>query len=310
MNAAEQCTDLNSIAEFLGFAPQHLFHLVQRPEKFYVSISIPKNSNTSSMRCLDIPTLELKGVQKMILKKILGELDVSEHVYSYVKGRSILTAANEFCPGNAILRMDIQRFFPSISFRRVYGLYKSFGFSESAAFILARLSTHRGHLAQGAPTSPKLSNLILKGMDRVMVNLSNKWELKYLRYSDDLFFYKDKNFNHPSLGALVSLILEYSGFEVNDVKTKYHPKGLPRITLGLLTHGEKPRIPGPQRKRYRSDFFKASRNIQWANENRAYLKGILEWHKCVNGKDQMYLQYQSVLQNIDRLQLHEAYQSI
>jgi hypothetical protein len=61
----------------------------------------------------------------------------------------------------------------------------------------------------------------------------------------------------------------------NEEKTKYHPKGLPRTTLGLLTHGEQPKIPGSQRRIYRSMFFKASRNIHWAHENRERLRGII-----------------------------------
>ena len=42
MDVAVECIDLEDIAEFLGFAPQHLFYLVDAPEKYYTSIEIPK----------------------------------------------------------------------------------------------------------------------------------------------------------------------------------------------------------------------------------------------------------------------------
>lgn len=309
MSAAGECTDLVSLAKFLGFAPQHIFYLVENPNRFYVRIEIPKNSNPEAVRELDIPTTELKGVQRAIHKKILSGLSVSPNVHSYVHGRSILTAARILCPGRAVLKVDIRDFFPSISFKRIFGLFRSLGFNETSAFIFSRLTTLDNRLAQGAPTSPMLSNLIVRGLDQRLEALVTKWEMGYFRYSDDIFFHKEKNFNHPRLSHLASEIVGNSGFSLNQVKTKYHPKGLPRVTLGLLTHGNKPRIPGPQRHKYRSLFFKASRDIHWAHRNRDHLRGIIEWYKCVHGKDEQYIQYRAILDNVGHLKLHDAYQS-
>jgi RNA-directed DNA polymerase len=248
MGAADDCKDLASIADFLGFAPQHIFYLVEDPDRCYVSIEIQKNSDPTKYRKLDIPISELKGVQRAINKKILYEFPADECVHSYVTARSILAAAREFCPGRAVLKVDIEDFFPSITFVRVLGLFKSLRFSEAASFILARLTTFGDRLAQGAPTSPAISNLIMRGIDFRLKRLASTWELKYLRYSDDMFFHKEKNFNHPKLAGYVSKVIKDGGFSTNDGKTRYHPKGLPRTTLGLLTHGEKPKIPGGQRR--------------------------------------------------------------
>lgn len=309
MSAAGECTDLVSLAKFLGFAPQHIFYLVENPGRFYVRIQIPKNSDPEAMREIDIPNSELKGVQRAIHKKILSEIAVSPSVHSYVKGQSILTAASELCPGRAVLKMDISDFFPSISFKRIFGLFRTLGFNDNSSYIFSRLTTLDDRLAQGAPTSPALSNLIVRGMDQRLEALVKKWEMKYVRYSDDLFFHKEKNFNHPRLSDIASKIITDSGFSANQSKTKYHPKGLPRVTLGLLTHGEEPRIPGPQRRRYRSLFFKASRDIHWAHRNKDHLRGIIEWYKCVHGKDEQYVQYRTIMDNVSHLRLHDTYQS-
>lgn len=309
MGAADDCKDLASIAEYLGFAPQHIFYLVEDPDRCYVSIEIPKRSDPTKFRKLDIPISELKGVQRAINRKILSEFSVDECVHSYVTSRSILTAAKEFCPGRAVLKVDVKDFFPSITFVRVLGFFKSMGFSDAASFILARLTTFGDRLAQGAPTSPSISNLIARGIDIRLRKLAATWELKYLRYSDDMFFHKDKNFNHPKLTEYISKIIEDGGFMVNEGKTKYHPRGLPRTTLGLLTHGDRPKIPGSQRRVYRSMFFKASRNIHWAHENRERLRGVIEWYKCVYGRDDTYIQYRAILDNEARLRIHATYQS-
>jgi len=309
MSAVDKCKDLETISEFLGFAPQHIYYLVENPQRFYVNIRIPKNSDPTKFRDLDIPTSELKGIQRSINRKILSEHSVDDCVHSYVASRSILTAAKEFCPGRAVLKVDIQDFFPSITFGRVFGLFISLGFSTTASFILARLTTFGNRLAQGAPTSPAISNFIVRDMDRRLRGLATTWEMKYLRYSDDMFFHKEKNFNHPKLMRYAIKIIKDSGFSANHDKTKYYPKGLPRMTLGLLTHGEAPKIPGKQRRLYRTLFFKASRNVHWAHENRERLRGILEWYKCVYGRDDRYIQYRAILDNEALLRIHDPYQS-
>lgn len=309
MSAAEDCVDLESISSFLGFAPQHIYYLVENPSRFYVSIEIPKNSDPGTFRKLNIPSSELKGVQRSIHRKILSGIGISRNVHSYVKGKSILSAARQFCPGRAVLKIDIKDFFPSISFKRVLGLYRSFGFNNASSYILSRLTTLDDGLAQGAPSSPMLSNLIVRGLDARLGCLVQKWEMGYVRYSDDLFFHKEKNFNHPRLAEIVNGIISDSGFTANEEKKKYHPKGLPRVTLGVLTHGDKPKIPGPQRRLYRTLFFRASRDIHWAYSKREYLRGVLEWYKCVHGNDDKYIQYRATLDNIERLRFHYAYQS-
>ncbi|SFL39509.1 RNA-directed DNA polymerase [Loktanella salsilacus] len=301
--------NLRDISSFLGFAPQHIFYLVENPDKFYTTIRIPKNSKPHSFRTLDIPYTELKGVQRAMNRKILQKQPLSECAYSYVSGKSIFSAAREFCGGKAILKMDIQDFFPSITGPRVVGLYKSLGFTDSVAYILSQLSLRNNSIAQGAPTSPAISNLIMRRFDRHMENLATSWEMDYLRYSDDIFFYKDRNFNHPKLEELATQIIEHSGFTVNVAKTRYHPRGVPRITLGLLTHGDRPRIPGPARKQYRAAFYRASRDFEWAYANKSRLKGILEWYKSIHGKDDVFNQYSAIYRNINTLKIHTSYRS-
>ena len=49
-------------------------------------------------------------------------------------------------------------------------------------------SKNEGILAQGSPTSPKLSNLITINLDKRLTGLANKNGLNYSRYADDLTF--------------------------------------------------------------------------------------------------------------------------
>ena len=194
MIAAVGCQDLRNIADFLGFAPQHIFFLVKKSDDLYTEIAIPRRSDSTRHPMIHIPYSELKGVQRAILDKILTSIPVNEHAYAYVRRRSVVDAAFKLCGKKSMLKIDIQDFFPTISYRRVYGLFRRMGFSDKVAFILARLSMRRNAICQGAPTSPCISNLILRRLDHQFACASRSWDLSYLRYSDDPFFYRATNF--------------------------------------------------------------------------------------------------------------------
>jgi hypothetical protein len=301
--------NLAELAEFLGFAPQHLFGIVARVADCYTTAKIPKNSDPTQFRELDIPNADLKGIQREILKRALSDVRLHSGVYSYVKGVSLVDAARRLCGNKAILRIDIKDFFPSIASHRIYGLYRSLGFGPSAASILTRLTTYDSTLPQGAPTSPTLSNIVMRHADYSLSKLAATLGLEYTRYSDDLFFAHRKNFAPEEVTGKVQSILNFNGFDLNPQKTRYYPRGVPRKTLGLLTHGEAPAIPGPVRRRIRNEFFRGSRQIGWGQDNLHYLQGMLEWYKLVYGKDRRFEDYESVVSTIRRLKVHRTYQS-
>ncbi len=88
------------------------------------------------------------------------------------------------------------------------GLFSSFGYSvghkcfatgdenTEIATTLARLccytphykQTSRAYTPQGAPTSPAISNLICRTLDKRLNNLAQKLGGDYTRYADDLSF--------------------------------------------------------------------------------------------------------------------------
>lgn len=296
-----------NLAHLLGFAPQHIYYVVKNADGFYRTITIPKKRGGS--RTIDMPLSELKGIQKQIDVCLLKDIKINNCVHSYVRGRSVITAARLLCGNRAILAMDIKDFFHSISARRIFGLFKSLGHDNKESYILTKLTTKDNRLGQGSPCSPAISNLILRNFDENILKILEKWEMDYVRYSDNLFFIHRKNFNHERLRVIVSNMLIEHGFEVNTEKTTYHPRGHPRITLGLLSHGENLALPGPVRKKYRALFHKASTNIAWGQYNREKLKGIMEWYKAVYGKDDTYRYYNKIYKNIIHLKIHKEYRS-
>jgi RNA-directed DNA polymerase len=306
---AVHCSGLEELSAFLGFAPQHLYYLVKHGDQLYVPIRIPKRSDKTSYREIFIPSRELKGVQRAILDHILSAFPTSQNCYSYVKGQSVVDLCNKLCGKKSILEIDIKDFFPSIKFYRVFGLLRSFGFNKECSYIISKLCTCNGSLCQGAPTSPYISNLIMNQPDAIIHKAAIKWNVNYYRYSDNFFFCSPSSFNYKKLSQVMEEILVGSGFALNKDKTRFHRSGKPRITLGLLTHGARPQMRRKIKRQYRAIFFKASRDINWAQQNQNLLYGMLNWHMSVYGRDDNFQSYQSTLDSIKRLKLHDTYQS-
>jgi hypothetical protein len=148
---------------------------------------------------------------------------------------------------------------------------------------------------------------VCRSLDHSLGRLANTWGLDYLRYSDDMYFFGAKNFRYRVFKNYVRPIISENGFRIHNRKTKYCPLGRPRFTLGLATHGDKPALSKDTRRRYRAAFFKASRDLKWARENLERLAGMGEWHRAVYGQDEMYREYQKIINNVREIKLHERY---
>lgn len=298
-------TDLVSLGAFLGFAPQHLFYLVELADEMYFEFEIRKASG--GKRKISAPRSELKGVQRAILEKILEKIPVSDSSYAYVKGRSVVQAAEQISGHKAVLHLDIEDFFPTITQRRVLGFFKSIGYNSKVSYILSRLCTLNGALCQGAPSSPCLSNLIFRNADRQLTSLAHTFKLSYVRYSDDIFISADRNFRYPRVAEITAKILEENGFKLHPTKTRYHRRNSPRFTLGLQTMGKRPTLSRITKRMYRAAFFKASNNLKWGKENFHYLSGMAEWYRAVYGTDGQYRDYERIIRNVRSIKLHDVY---
>ena len=307
MDAAAHCVDLRSLSVYLGYAPQRLFFLSQMADDLYIEIQIAKKDPTVAPRRINIPISELKGVQRSILSQILQHIEVHPAAHGYVRGLSAVRAAQRITGHKAQQKIDIKDFFPSITSARVFGLFRSLGFNRTVATILCRLCTHRSRLPQGAPTSPAISNLCCRNLDRQLTVLSQAWGMTYIRYSDDLIFVNPNNFNANAFSSTVYKVLRHNGFLPNLTKTQYTPQGLPRRALGLIVSGRKARIPRRQLRTLRAAFHKATTNLPWAQSNLDRLSGMAEYYKSVHGPDRKYEDFRRVLENVRRARVHQPY---
>ncbi len=179
-------------------------------------------------------------------------------VHGFSKERSIVTNARKHCSVKTtfVLNIDLENFFPSITFFRVRGLFQSkpFNFSYNFSTVLAHLCCHNGKLPQGAPTSPILANLICRSLDKELMSLAYRNRATYTRYCDDITFsFSVKNFNKlpggicsfdgstTVLGTELQAIIEKNGFNVNAKKTRLS-SSMHRMEVTGLTINKFPNV--------------------------------------------------------------------
>ena len=136
-----------------------------------------------------------------------------------------------------VLNIDLKDFFPSIKAHRVKNLFLShlFQFDENIATALALLTTYKGELPAGAPSSPIISNFICYEMDKEMQNFCTRNQLTYTRYADDLTFSSAFVIGNDLLHDIISIINK-NGFTINEKKLRLANKNSRQTVTGLVVN--------------------------------------------------------------------------
>lgn len=206
------------------------------PMPWYKQFTIAKRSG--GLRIINAPSLKLKRLQRKLADYLTSTQGaVKPSVHGFARGKSIVTNAKSHSLPRTkhILNIDIEDFFPSISFYRVRGLFQGepFNFSYQLATVLAQLTTYKNRLPQGAPTSPIISNLICRSLDRDLIALAKENRAIYTRYCDDITISfsngmasqlpKDIceiNVSGVILGSEIKKIFDKNSFKLNAQKTR------------------------------------------------------------------------------------------
>lgn len=184
----------------------------------YHEFTVPKRSG--GQRKISAPDPPLKSLQRLILRRVLGRLKAHPAAMGFERGRSIVTNACVHAGKAVVVKMDIKDFFTSTTEKQVTGYFAGIGWNREAAALLARICTHRGGLPQGAPTSPRLSNLINYRLDARLDALASNMGASYTRYADDMTFSfsKDERKAVHELIGLAGYIVNEQGYALHVLK--------------------------------------------------------------------------------------------
>jgi Reverse transcriptase (RNA-dependent DNA polymerase) len=155
----------------------------------YETFLIPRR-NGKSPRVIHAPIKPIKDIQLKLAAAFQACYRPPLAVHGYVRARSILSNAKIHSGKRWVLRIDIENFFPSINYGRVRGMFMAypFNYTPEVATLLAQICCHANELPHGAPTSPTISNLICRGLDKELLSLAWREHCHYSRYCDDLIF--------------------------------------------------------------------------------------------------------------------------
>lgn len=289
-------------------------------------------------RIITVPDAPLKKVQQWIDRHVLCAEEPDEASVAFTKHSSVYAAASMHCGARWMIKIDIRAFFESISERQVYRVFHEIGYQPLVAFELARLCTRvrrrapllerwrlgfaqqyeiaayinyqTGHVPQGAPTSPRLSNLVVRELDEDIRKIATSAGLIYTRYADDLALSKTSDdFSRAAAVKVIRKIyrvLGDHGFAPNLAKTQIIPPRARKIVLGLLVDGDRPRLQREFKARIRQHlYYLTNRKFGPAKHAKAqgnatiyglrnHIKGLLAF---AHGVDPEYARRQTELFN-------------
>ena len=180
-----------------------------------------------------------------------------------------------------ILKLDIRHFFDSITYSAVKEtVFPSEQFSESNRVLLTLLCTHSGCLPQDTPTSPIISNIIMKNFDNDVGIWCKQRNIKYTRYCDDMTF--SGQFSTNEIISFITPKLKEMGFILNTKKTKLACNGQRKSVTGIVVN-EKINVPINYRKSLRQEMYYCRKygvnsHLERIGENKdktTYLKSLL-----------------------------------
>lgn len=277
MKTQEDLLDLlNGVKRFLDGKSEHFKPLRMKSLNYYKNIkasgrrryrtfSIKKKSG--SLRIINAPCAGLKIFQTCLNYVFQTYYHPNAGACGFVPGRSIADGAKKHVGKKYVLNIDLKDFFDTIEHHRVKAIFTLPPFNlkddkenpNSLPYILANLCCHpkevtrfdkdgdpyqclRNVTPQGAPTSPIITNLICRQLDRRLLGLAKRFRLSYSRYADDITFSTNtkKVFEQGSdfMVELRRIVEEDQKFKINEEKTRVQSKAYRQEVTGLVVNSK------------------------------------------------------------------------
>lgn len=282
---------IEDLADKTRLSVSKLRYISYRSDYLYRVYQVPKK--TTGSRTIAQPNRELKSLQAWILRNILDRLTSSPHCKGFERGSSILENALPHLGANYILNIDLENFFPTVKASRIFNIFYSIGYNEKISSMLTNICTYKGGLPQGAPSSPKLSNLACYNLDSRLHGYAGANGLVYTRYADDITLSSQTFRKINRANEFVKVVIKSEGYIINDKKTLIVGTQRQKNITGLVISQNS---VGIGRKKYR--FIRSIiYNLYTTSSDKAsYINGYLAFTHSVDKK-----MYDKLHQYIDQL---------
>jgi RNA-directed DNA polymerase len=164
----------------------------------------------------------LKVIQKRIQTNILILLKLPVYAFGAVKKKDNILNARAHQGKKFIFTTDLKDFFPSIRHGKVFEMFCLFEFSPTVARILTQLTTYKGKVPQGAPTSATIANLVFVKTGKKLNEFAQTLGITFTSFIDDLTFSAPADFK-DNVQFIIDTI-QNDGFRISHKKTNYKTK--------------------------------------------------------------------------------------
>jgi RNA-directed DNA polymerase len=157
-------------------------------------------------------------------------------------------------------------------------------------------------LPQGAPTSPYLSNLLLKDFDDKLGLFCSQNKIKYTRYADDLAFSGEKIVK-DNLIKFIQNELGILDLHLNKEKITFMKQNSRQLISGVVVN-KKMQLPKDKRNKIRQIMYFINKyglksHLENINENREnyilHILGVVQYGLNLNSDDKELKKYQDDL---------------
>jgi hypothetical protein len=282
---------LDTLGRVTGLSENDLHRIIRNAPIRYKDYYIPKRNGGE--RLISHPARELKELQRALVTEVLSKLPVHEAASAYRPGKSIKDNANVHVRNSVILKFDFANFFPSIVARdwHTYCDRNKIFEDWEDVLISANILFHRPRgssilrLAIGAPSSPFLSNILMKPFDEKITELVSADQISYTRYADDLTFSaKRTGFLTHVEKNLRQVIREISSpsLSINANKTVLATRKYKRMVTGLILANDGNVSLGHERKRRIRAAVDYARKRKLTIDEQKHLSGLLAFAQNVD----------------------------
>ncbi|KXO87562.1 DNA polymerase [Tsukamurella pulmonis] len=254
---------------------------------------------SGGVRVIEAPKPRLAEAQRRILHRVLDPAGAHPAACGFRPGGSVLAYAAPHVGARSVVRLDLRDCFSTVTVDRVRGAFRRLGYPVPVAGLLADLCTTstavdelRGldpwqaavlrsrHLPQGAPTSPALVNLVLRGLDARLTGLARAQGARYSRYGDDLAFSNARD--AALIAGVVPKIVAAEKLSVNPRKTRIMRSGDRQELAGVVVNA-RAQVPRAEYDALRALLHNAARfgpesqNRDGHEDFRAHVYGRIAW---------------------------------
>jgi hypothetical protein len=277
-----------------------------RQDELYTPHRISKGKGKGT-RTIHEPCPELKRVQMAILRRMLEPTSVHHVRHGNQRGGSIVTNARMHLGNPHVFSVDIQNAFPSVKRSRVrsnlrkpfnHGLkqFRGVEFSnedrEAMLEAIVDIVTWQDKLPQGAPTSPRLLDIVSFDMDADLWQLCFEHcgimrTMVYTAYVDDLVISSDEPISEEFRGRVLQIIRD-KGFVPHTRPGKmeyFSPENgkVPVVTGIMVLPDGRIGIHPEKRKEIRSTLHELLQLPEWDDAAVGTVAGLIGYIRSVYG---------------------------